>query len=170
MVPVIERHGGTIDKFLGDGIMARFGCADASQTFARDGVAAAIALIEAGRTWSEARRAAGLPEARIGVGVGAGRVLFGAVGDGNRLEYTVIGEPVNLAAKLEKHTKAEGVDALTDGATYDLAVRQGFRRGGPSGDPERRRARVAGVAEAVEVVVLARSDAGRDAPSAGTPG
>lgn len=155
MVPVIERHGGTIDKFLGDGILASFGCATASDTAAAEAVGAAIALVAAGRAWSASRRAAGLPEAKVGVGVAAGPILFGAVGDASRLEYTVIGETVNLAAKLEKHTKAERVDALAGGATYDLAVRQGFRWTGPAGGPVRRPAVVAGVTEPVEVVVLA---------------
>jgi adenylate cyclase len=58
---------------------------------------------------------------------------------------------VNLAAKLEKHTKAEGVQALTDGATFDLARRQGYD-GAPR---ERRTAHVAGVDGAIDVVVLA---------------
>jgi adenylate cyclase len=151
MVPVIQAHGGTIDKFLGDGILASFGCVQPSTTHARDAVAAADALIAAAHRWYAARRAAGLPVARVGVGVACGRVLFGAVGDASRLEYTVIGDAVNLAAKLEKHTKAEGVQALTDGATFDLARRQGYD-GAPR---ERRAAHVAGVDGAIDVVVLA---------------
>jgi adenylate cyclase len=166
LAPVIEAHGGTIDKFLGDGIMASFGCATASDTHARDALHAAVAAAEAGRSWREERGAAGLPAARVGVGAAAGRVLFGAVGSGARLEYTVIGDAVNLAAKLEKHTKAEAVDALTDGCTYDLAVRQGFSWAGGAGGPDRRPARVAGVDEPVEVVILA----GGRGPSADRPG
>lgn len=150
MVPVIQARGGAIDKFLGDGILASFGCTQPSATHAHDAVAAAADLIATAEDWCEARRAAGRPVAPIGVGVASGRVLFGAVGDASRLEYTVIGDAVNLAAKLEKHTKVEGVRALTDGATFDLAIRQGFR----GAMRARRIVAVAGVETAVEVVVL----------------
>ena len=88
----------------------------------------------------------------IALAIASGRVLFGAVGDGDRLEFTVIGDAVNLAAKLEKHTKTEAVRALADAATYDLALRQGYL---PPFERERRIARaVAGVATPVDLVVL----------------
>jgi adenylate cyclase len=151
MVPVIQAHGGTIDKFLGDGIMASFGCTQASDTYARDALEAADAVIAVAHVWYGVRTAAGRTVARVGVGVASGRMLFGAVGDASRLEYTVIGDAVNLAAKLEKHTKAEGVQALTDGPTFDLAVMQGYE----GTAPVRRLATVAGVDTPVEVVVLA---------------
>ncbi len=151
MVPVIQAHGGTIDKFLGDGIMASFGCAPPSATYARDALLAADAVIAAAHVWYGVRQAAGRPVARVGVGVASGLMLFGAVGDASRLEYTVIGDAVNLAAKLEKHTKAEAVQALTDGPTFDLALSQGYE--GPK--PVRRPAVVAGVESPVEIVVLA---------------
>ena len=85
--------------------------------------------------------------------IAAGQILFGAVGDETRLEYTVIGDAVNLSAKLEKQNKVEGVRALADSATYDLGVRQGYRRA----DTPRRLgdALVAGVSDSVELVVLA---------------
>ena len=58
--------------------------------------------------------------------VASGRVVFAALGDVHRLEYTVIGDTVNLAAKQEKHNKAEGTLALTPAATFTLACEQGF--------------------------------------------
>ncbi|MDB5488052.1 MAG: Adenylate/guanylate cyclase, family 3 putative signal peptide, partial [Reyranella sp.] len=83
----------------------------------------------------------------------SGRVVFGAVGDGERLEFTVIGDAVNFAAKLEKHNKEERTRALTDAATYALAESQGYR---PATTHERRSGRqVGGVAESVDIVVLA---------------
>jgi len=151
MVPEIQAHGGTIDKFLGDGIMASFGCTQASDTYARDALEAADAVIAAAHVWYGVRTAAGRTVARVGVGVASGRMLFGAVGDTSRLEYTVIGDAVNLAAKLEKHTKVEAVQGLTDGATFDLAIRQGYDGTALA----RRMAHVAGVDDAIEVVVLA---------------
>ena len=151
--PLIAATGGSIDKFLGDGILASFGAVMPSATAAADALRAADAVMAAAAAWREERRAAGLPSLEIGLAVASGRVVFGAVGGGERLEFTVIGDAVNLAAKLEKHNKEEGTRALTDGGTYALAERQGYRA---STAPERRPNRkVAGVAESVEIVVLA---------------
>lgn len=151
--PLIAAAGGSIDKFLGDGILASFGAVMPSATAAADALRAADAVMAAAATWREERRAAGLPPLEVGLAVASGRVVFGAVGDGERLEFTVIGDAVNLAAKLEKHNKEEGTRALTDGETFALAERQGYR---PSTAPERRPNRtVGGVAESVDIVVLA---------------
>lgn len=87
----------------------------------------------------------------MSVAVASGELVVGAVGDADRLEFTVIGNPVNLAAKLEKHTRSEGVAALTTAATLERARAQGF--GGHFGRPRRRR--VAGLADPIEIVVLA---------------
>ena len=151
--PLIVAAGGSIDKFLGDGILASFGAVMPSATAAADALRAADAVMAAAAAWREQRRAAGLPALEIGLAVASGRVVFGAVGDGERLEFTVIGEAVNLASKLEKHNKEEGTRALTDGATYALAERQGYRS---STAHERRPDRkVGGVTESVDIVVLA---------------
>ena len=62
----------------------------------------------------------------MGVGIAVGSVVFGAVGDSTRLEFTVIGDAVNLAAKLEKHTKVEHVRAITTTAALQRASEQGY--------------------------------------------
>ena len=103
--------------------------------------------------WNAGRRAAGEPELRVGAAVASGRLIFGAVGDESRLEYTVIGDAVNLAAKLEKATKDQKVRAHTTGETYDVAVTQGYT---PPDTKDRRTAQtVDGVDEPVDLVVLA---------------
>ena len=153
MCPLIVDNGGSIDKFLGDGILASFGAVGASATPVADALRATDALIEAASQWAEARRATGAAPLEVGVAVASGRVVFGAVGGGERLEFTVIGDAVNSAAKLEKHNKEEKVRALTDAATYELATHQGYR---PPGEHELRRGRrVGGVADLVDIVVLA---------------
>jgi len=151
--PLIAAAGGSIDKFLGDGILASFGAVTPSPTAAADALRAAEAVMEAATAWAAERRAAGLPPLDIGLAASSGRVVFGAVGDGERLEFTVIGDAVNFAAKLEKHNKVERTRAITDGATYALAERQGYR---PAVPPEHRPGRqVGGVGESVDIVVLA---------------
>jgi len=150
--PQIVGNGGSIDKFLGDGILASFGAVAESTTPAADALRAADGVLAAARQWAADRRAAGLPPLAVGMALSAGRVVFGAVGDGERLEFTVIGDAVNFTAKLEKHNKEEGTQALTDADTYALAERQGYK---PPAERERRTKRhVAGVAEPVDIVVL----------------
>ena len=151
--PLIVGNGGSIDKFLGDGILASFGAVAASPTAAADALRAADAVIEAADGWAADRQAAGLAPLDIGLAVSSGRVVFGAVGDGERLEFTVIGDAVNFAAKLEKHNKEEKTRGVTDAATYALAERQGYR---PPAVRDRRPGRqVGGVADLVDIVVLA---------------
>jgi adenylate cyclase len=151
--PLVVAAGGSIDKFLGDGILASFGAVKPSATAAADALRAAEAVMAAAAAWAAERRAAGLRPLDIGLAAASGRVVFGAVGDGERLEFTVIGDAVNFAAKLEKHNKVERTRAITDGATYALAERQGYR---PAVPPERRPGRsVGGVGESVDIVVLA---------------
>jgi adenylate cyclase len=153
LVPVIQKHGGSVDKFLGDGIMASFGAAVPTECYAADAMRAVDALLAAADAWAAERRTRGLMTPQVGMAVAVGEVLFGAIGDANRLEYTVIGDPVNLAAKLEKHTKVEKVRALTTVDALDLAVRQGYQ---PPAPKERRPAcRVGGVDHPVDLAALA---------------
>ncbi len=129
MVAAIRAHGGSIDKYLGDGILATFGAVRPSPSCAADALRALVAVTRAAEAWSRERIDAGEDPASIGTGVAIGPMLFGVTGDASRLEFTVIGDPVNLAAKLEKHCKAVGRPALASAATLDLAIAQGFEAG-----------------------------------------
>jgi adenylate cyclase len=151
--PQIVSNGGSIDKFLGDGILASFGAVAESPTAVADALRAADAVLDAADRWASERKAAGLPPLAIGLALSSGRVVFGAVGDGERLEFTVIGDAVNFTAKLEKHNKDEKTRALTDANTYGLAERQGYKS--PSVRERRPGRQVAGVADSVDIVVLA---------------
>lgn len=151
LVPVLQAHGGSIDKFLGDGILASFGATRPSERYAADALRAADALFAEVAAWRRDREAAGLPSPRVGAAVATGPLLFGAVGDATRLEYTVIGDAVNLAAKLEKHTKVEAVAALTTLETYENARAQGYA----VEKPVRRARTVAGVGDLVDLAVIA---------------
>jgi adenylate cyclase len=153
IVPIIQNHGGAIDKFMGDGIMATFGAAVTSPTYAADALKAVDDIMASSAVWNAELEQANKPPLILGVAVATGRIIFGAVGDESRMEYTVIGDAVNLSAKLEKHTKSEGVLALCTQAAYDIATRQGFRS---SDKPEQRNARrVEGVENEVDIVILA---------------
>jgi adenylate cyclase len=153
VVAAVTAHGGSIDKFLGDGILASFGATRPSATFAADALRAVGALLEATAAWAEERRAAGRPAPEVGAAVATGAVMFGTIGDHSRLEYTVIGEPVNLAAKLEKHTKDAGVRALCTAEAYRLARAQGYAPATPA--DERAQCRVAGLSGPIDLAVLA---------------
>ncbi len=152
MVAVIQRHGGSIDKFLGDGIMATFGAAVKTESYAADALRAVEELAQAAADWAAEREAAHLAPLEIGFAVAVGPVVFGAVGDETRLEFTVIGASANLAAKLEKHTKVEAVRALTTQDSLEIARAQGYR---PRHEPERRSGiRVEGVEAPVDLAVV----------------
>ena len=125
VVPLVRDHSGSIDKFLGDGIMATFGAAVPSETYARDALTALLEIDAGLVAWNGRRRAAGLEPLGYGMGLATGEVVFGAVGDASRLEYTVIGDAVNLAAKLEKHCKAEAVRAVVSDDALALAAAHG---------------------------------------------
>ncbi|UYN94883.1 MAG: adenylate/guanylate cyclase domain-containing protein [Enhydrobacter sp.] len=153
LCPLIVANGGSIDKFLGDGILASFGAVAPSATATADALRAADAILDAAARWRTERVAAGERPLEIGLAVASGRIIFGAVGDGDRLEFTVIGDAVNFAAKLEKHNKEEATRAITDAATYATAQAQGYT---PAGVHEHRKGRqIGGVGTPVDIVVLA---------------
>ncbi len=149
---MVRRHGGAIDKFLGDGIMASFGAAVPNETYAADALRALSDALVAVDGWNARPRASGVPTLRVCGAVAAGPIVFGAVGDASRLEYTVIGDPVNLAAKLEKHTKVERVRGITTDDTLRLAVAQGFAL--PPDVEHRRACTVEGLDAAVDIAVV----------------
>ena len=150
--PVIRAHGGSIDKFIGDGILASFGAALPNPRAAADALACVDALLFEAQAWRTARAAQGLPSLDVGFGVAAGTVLFACVGDADRLEYTVIGDAVNLAARLEKQTKAEKCRALASRETFELALTQDYR---PTVEPRRvLGVAIPGIGAPVDLVVL----------------
>jgi adenylate cyclase len=127
IIPAVRASNGVVDKFMGDGVMVTFGAVKPSMRAAADALEALERVMAGARAWEAEAAPAGLADSiSINGAVVAGRVVFAIVGAGDRLEYTVIGEAVNLAAKLEKHNKVESARALTTGATYALACAQGY--------------------------------------------
>jgi adenylate cyclase len=151
-VPVIQRNGGSITTYLGDGIMVTFGATSKSSTYAADALRTAEQLIDALCAWAEDRRKHQLPAPGVGIGIQVGVVTCGAIGDEGRLEYAVIGDPVNRAAKLQNQTKAEKVLALTTPYAVSTANEQGYADG--RARQVRPACTVTGIEEPLDLVVI----------------
>ncbi len=118
----VERHGGTLDKFIGDGALVVFGFGEQGVPGTDHGAAAALAcardMLDALARLNRERERTGLSPLRMGMGLHTGPVVAGNIGvPGIRLEFTVIGDAVNTAARLEELTKEAGVPVLISGET-----------------------------------------------------
>ena len=117
MTEVIFRHGGTIDKFEGDAILALFGAPEPHENDPERALRAALdmrdQMDDMGRRWSVR---IGEP-LRMGIGINTGQVMVGNIGSNRRMDYTVIGDAVNLASRLQDLTKEYGTAILMSGTT-----------------------------------------------------
>ncbi len=120
VVPALLRHGGHANKFFGDGLLAVFGAPDHHDDHAERAVLAALEIAELVRDQYRGRIA-------VGMGVNSGTVLAGTVGGGGRVEFTVIGDAVNTAARVEAATRETGDDILITDATRRLLPDDGLR-------------------------------------------
>ena len=116
MIEVVDRNNGIINKFLGDGFMAVFGAPLDDPAAARNALAAARAMIDTVGRWNDAHPGWAL---KVGIGVHLGEAVTGTVGSPQRKEYTVIGDTVNLAARLEQLTKEVGAQLLISQSVLD---------------------------------------------------
>lgn len=98
-------HGGTLDKFLGDGVMATFGTPNVGPHDARNALASAMAAGAAMEAWNSDRTAAGEPPIQISIGIHYGPVVLGDIGSERRMEFAVLGDVVNVAQRLEGLTR-----------------------------------------------------------------
>jgi adenylate cyclase len=117
-VETIESHGGMVNKFLGDGFMALFGIGAQQADHARRAVTAAQELFRGVASVSSEMEKAGWPGLRIGVGINTGPAIVGSVGSPKRMEYTAIGDTVNVASRVEALTKTVGHDLLITEPTW----------------------------------------------------
>ena len=125
MIYCVEKNGGTIDKFIGDAVMAHWGAAyslGSSEKDAINCVYSALLMRKALYEMNKKRKKGdhGDPPISIGCGINTGLVTAGQLGSDMRMEYTVIGDPVNLASRIESLTKPLGVDILISEQTWQL--------------------------------------------------
>ncbi|MDX1516954.1 MAG: adenylate/guanylate cyclase domain-containing protein [Woeseiaceae bacterium] len=118
----IQEHRGTIDKYMGDCVMAFWGAPLADAQHAEHALQAAFDMLEAVRGLDEPFRAKGWPAIRVGVGIASGMMNVGNMGSEFRVAYTVMGDTVNLGSRLEGLTKQYGVDIIVSDRTTELAT------------------------------------------------
>lgn len=128
MTDIIFAHGGTLDKYLGDGLMALFGAPTVTPKDAANAVAAAVAMQRRMLSINDELREEGFKEIGIGIGLHTGEVTVGYIGSERRSEYTAIGDAVNTASRLESNAKAgeilvSEVTAKAAHSRYQLASR-----------------------------------------------
>jgi adenylate cyclase len=119
MTNVITRHGGRIDKFIGDAIMADWGTLDDEPRPEDKAVAAALAMLRELAAWNATRKENGQAPLDIGIAIHAGAVVAGSVGSSRKLEFTIIGDAVNVASRLEGLCKVFGARLVVSGAVVN---------------------------------------------------
>jgi adenylate cyclase len=119
MVECIQREGGMLDKFIGDAIMAGFGVPVPREDDVDRGVRAAIAMMRELKKWNERRAAEAKPPVDIGIGLNTDQVVSGNIGSKKRMDFTMIGDGVNLASRLESACKQYGAHILVSEFTYE---------------------------------------------------
>jgi adenylate cyclase len=122
MVESVFHFEGTLDKFIGDALMAVFGAPLPLTNHAWAAVQSALDMRQRLAQFNAERGALGQPEIRIGIGISSGEVVSGNIGSQRKMEYTVIGDGVNLSSRLEGVTKEYGCDIVISEYTYALCA------------------------------------------------
>ncbi len=127
MTRVIYDHRGTVDKYIGDAIMAFWGAPISDDNHARNGLYAAMRMVSQVRVLSKDFRERGWPELHIGIGLNTGDMNVGNMGSRYRRAYTVLGDGVNLGSRLEGLTKSYGVSIIVSRSTRDAVPELAYR-------------------------------------------
>lgn len=119
MVSIIRSHHGVVDKYVGDAIMALWGVPFSSGNDANQAVMACLEMRQGLVELNELRQSRGQVPIRIGIGLNIGPVIAGNIGSDEKMEYTVIGDSVNIASRIESMTKEFGTDLLISKSVYE---------------------------------------------------
>ena len=115
MADAVFAHDGTLEKFIGDALMATFGTPRTSETDAREAIACSRDMLAAVAAWNMERAAHGEPPIRIGIGLHHGEVVLGDIGDARCMEFAVLGDTVNVAKHLEALCRPLDADIVASG-------------------------------------------------------
>jgi adenylate cyclase len=119
MTDKVFEHRCSLDKYIGDAIMAIFGAPAADDKHCAHACHAALGMMDALGGLQEAWQREGLPRVDIGVGINTGTVIVGNMGSASRFNYTVVGDAVNLASRIESLNKTYGTNVLVSESTYE---------------------------------------------------
>ena len=117
---IVVRHRGSIDKYMGDSVMAVWGAPHKSLTHAYDALSAALDIQKEVVELNEQYQAAALPQIAMGIGIGTGPAMVGPLGSEYRMDYTVIGDTVNVAQRLEDQTRKYKVPVIVGDKTFEV--------------------------------------------------
>jgi class 3 adenylate cyclase len=118
---VVAEHGGVIDKFIGDGVLAVFGVPRPQEDDATRAIRCALAIHGKLVSWSVERTRSGEFAVDVGIGVHYGEIVLGAIGDERRLEFTVVGDTVNVASRIEQQTRDLCIPLLVSASAFAAA-------------------------------------------------
>lgn len=119
IVDPINEEGGVVNKYIGDCIMALFGIPLSTPDHSERAVKAALGMLEKMKSFNENRLANGKKEVSIGIGIHSGELVCGNIGAPHRMEYTVIGDTVNVAARVESKTRELDCNLLISSQFYE---------------------------------------------------
>ncbi len=118
MMPIIEEHNGVLNKFLGDAVLVIFGTSKKSNNHALDAINCASKMLRKIKHLQDKWLDEGKPKIDIGIGISSGDAFIGNIGSKDRLEYTVIGDTVNTASRIENYNKVYNTNFLIAPSTY----------------------------------------------------
>ena len=119
LVPIIEEHNGILNKFMGDAVLVIFGEPKKNKNHALDAVRCADRMLKKVKYLQEKWIDEGKPKIEIGIGISTGEAFIGNIGSTERLEYTVIGDTVNTASRIENYNKVYRTNFLISESTYE---------------------------------------------------
>jgi len=121
---VIFRHDGLIEGYIGDAVLANFGFPDVGKKDVSNALFCAYDLLSAAQHWNNGRAAKGMPAINIGIGLHYGPVVLGDAGSEEYVEFTVIGDTVNIASRLQQATRALQCDLVVGRALVDASKQE----------------------------------------------